>query len=173
MGSWIYETNPENSARFSIGEKGNHPLVFIGINPSRATPEKLDATLTRSRRFATLMGFDGWIMFNLYPQRSTLPSGVHKRCNRVLNERNFSIIQKTLAEYTDFSVCAAWGNLIESRPFLKTNLVHLLKAIPEDKPWIRLGSPTLRKHPRHPSRLGYNTRPQPFYIHEYLNIWLT
>ena len=167
MSEWLYSTSPDNSARFIIGERGENPLVFIGVNPSRATPEKLDATLTRSRKFALNLGYSGWVMINLYPQRATLPANIHKRRNKELIYQNQVIIQHLLHNEACKTFCAAWGDLIESRAFLKTNLLELARMIPSDKEWIRLGSLTRKNHPRHPSRLSYNTSPVEFDLENY------
>ena len=69
--NWLYKKNRDNSARYILGEAGRKPLVCVGINPSTAEPNNLDRTLTNVRRFSELNGYDGWLMLNVYPQRST------------------------------------------------------------------------------------------------------
>ncbi|MBI2419155.1 MAG: DUF1643 domain-containing protein, partial [Ignavibacteriales bacterium] len=71
--SWIYEKSTNNSARFVLGETGKKTIICIGVNPSTATPDKLDPTLESVKRIAKHNGFDGWIMLNIYAQRSTDP----------------------------------------------------------------------------------------------------
>ena len=72
----IYEVAPNNHARFALGSVGSFPLVCIGVNPSTAEPAMPDQTL---RIVANLVHppFDSFLMFNLYPQRSTRPKGMH------------------------------------------------------------------------------------------------
>src|SRR5690606_17601605 len=71
---WVYLKNDENTLRYVLGEKGNKTIACIGVNPSTATPEKLDPTLKKVKTVAKHNGFDGWIMYNLYPQRATNPN---------------------------------------------------------------------------------------------------
>lgn len=49
---WIYKNNDDNSVRFILGEDGKSPLVCFGVNPSTATPEKLDRTLVQVQKTA-------------------------------------------------------------------------------------------------------------------------
>ena len=65
--SWIYNTSPSNSSRFTLGNCGHSPLLCIGVNPSTAVPENLDPTLKSVARIADNNSYDGWIMINLYP----------------------------------------------------------------------------------------------------------
>ena len=43
---WIYINTDDNKYRFVLGTKGEHPLICLGVNPSTATPQKLDTTLS-------------------------------------------------------------------------------------------------------------------------------
>ncbi len=70
---WLYFNNSLNSHRYILGEKGDRILACIGVNPSTAYPENLDPTLNSVKNIALHNGFDGWVMYNLYPQRSTNP----------------------------------------------------------------------------------------------------
>ena len=42
----IYKTNSDNSARYILGKYNNNPLVFFGINPSTATINENDNTIS-------------------------------------------------------------------------------------------------------------------------------
>lgn len=75
--TWIYKKTTDNSSRFVLGEPGSNSLVCVGVNPSTATPEKLDNTLRTVKKLSAVHGFDGWIMLNLYPQRATNPNDMH------------------------------------------------------------------------------------------------
>lgn len=92
--SWIYETNSDNSARYILGERGENPLVCIGVNPSTAEPDKLDPTLRSVKAWAKRLGFDGWIMLNLYPQRATNPNDLPQRRKPYLTDVNNYKISK-------------------------------------------------------------------------------
>jgi len=63
---WIYH-HDEPLTRYSLGVEGNNPLLGIGVNPSTAKPGNLDPTVASVARFAEAKGYDGWLMFNLYP----------------------------------------------------------------------------------------------------------
>ncbi|WP_370567037.1 DUF1643 domain-containing protein [Leucobacter sp. cx-169] len=54
----LYANTPDDSARFLLGTVGTNPLVCMGVNPSTATPEKLDRTVTRVARYAELNDHD-------------------------------------------------------------------------------------------------------------------
>ena len=41
-----YEINNDNTARFTLGRYVSNPLVVFGINPSTATKEKNDTTIS-------------------------------------------------------------------------------------------------------------------------------
>ena len=98
--AWIYSTNQNNTARFTLGETGTKIIGCIGVNPSTAEPEKLDRTIQSVKRIATTNGFDGWLMLNLYPQRATDPADLHKRANGALYERNQVEIREAVLSTT-------------------------------------------------------------------------
>lgn len=169
--SWIYDTNEKNTARFTLGVHGAHTLVCFGVNPSKASPASLDATVSRLKGFAERHGYDSWLMLNLYAQRATQPEKLHKRRNVLLHQQNLRLISHTLAQLQNYELLAAWGNLIRYRPFLSRGLADLLQ-LPElaGQGWLSLGEPTQAGHPRHPSRLGYEVALHPFDIQTYQRI---
>lgn len=75
---WVWERSIDGSARFVLGTVGVNPLVCSGVNPSTATPNALDRTVARVRRFAADNGHDSWTMLNVYPQISTDPKGLDR-----------------------------------------------------------------------------------------------
>lgn len=166
--SWVYETNADNTARFVLGEKGDNPLVCIGVNPSTATPEKLDPTLRRVKKFSETLGFDGWIMLNLYPQRATDPDGLHEKRNRDIQAYNEHYVGKVLLDYPGTVIWAAWGALISKREYLIECLRQLVTYSIYHRKWITLGETTKDGHPRHPLYLPGNAKMQEFNVNEYL-----
>ncbi len=166
----VYHTNVNDSARYVMGAYISKPLLVFGVNPSRATFDKLDVTVSKVKKNAELLGFDGWLMFNLYPQRSTDPIGIHNRRNNKLIKENLLSLQKIIGELEKITIWAAWGNLIESRKYFcecLLSITHVLRAY--DHQWIHLGSLTKLGHPRHPSRMPYNMAIHTFDIDAYLN----
>jgi Uncharacterized protein conserved in bacteria len=55
---------------------GGPTVVFIGLNPSTATENVNDPTVTRCIGYAKRWGFGGFIMLNAYALRSTDPKGL-------------------------------------------------------------------------------------------------
>ncbi|MBR9919247.1 MAG: DUF1643 domain-containing protein [Bacteroidetes bacterium] len=172
--SWIYHTNPNNRARFTLGIQGESPLICIGVNPSTATPGQLDGTLQFVERHARLKGFDSWLMLNLYPQRATNPNNIHKRINNSLHQENLRHIQTQLAAIGDqqkIRIWAAWGTLIEKRPFLNSCLEEIFQiSCLYNTEWIRIGPLSKAGHPRHPLYLSAKAAIKPFDINTYLKI---
>ncbi len=163
---WVYETNKDNTARFILGELGTSPLICIGVNPSTATPDKLDNTLRRVKGFSKSLGYDGWIMLNLYPQRATNPDDLHKEINMFLAMENKEIIEYHF-QAINFTIWAAWGKLIEKRPYLKECLENICRHFEQDR-WITVGDLTKDGHPRHPLYLPKNSEVRDFDVNEYL-----
>lgn len=100
--------------RYILGTVGNNPLVTIGINPSTAEPEKMDNTMNSVERIAMRNGFDSFIMFNVYAQRSTDPNKMDKEINPRLHKENMQAFQWILENSVEKPVIwAAWGTNIE------------------------------------------------------------
>ncbi|WDH80097.1 DUF1643 domain-containing protein [Microbacterium esteraromaticum] len=164
---WIYEPNEDNSARLSLGTTGSNPLICFGVNPSTAVPGDLDQTLKRVQGYAARNQFDSWLMFNLYPQRSTDPDEMHSAYVPVLKAQN----EKRIAEYINgrpLTLLAAWGDLILHRPYLSKMLADIVRITDASScNWISIGGLTAKGHPRHPSRGAYAPF-QPFDMKAYL-----
>ena len=88
---WIYINNSDDSVRFVLGEKNNNMIACIGINPSTAKPNELDNTLKSVKRIAEYNGFDGWIMYNVYPKRATDPNYLDTTIDHDLRLTNIEI----------------------------------------------------------------------------------
>lgn len=167
--NWLYENNADNSARFVLGEKGNNPLICIGVNPSTAEPGKLDPTLRNVKAWSKRLGYDGWIMLNLYPQRATNPNDLHEGYNCPMVEDNLNCWYKTLRQNKGAVIWAAWGTLIEKRFYLSGWLENLAKAAEfHNCKWITIGKLSNAGHPHHPLYLSAKSEPKPFDIDNYL-----
>jgi hypothetical protein len=155
---WLYQTDLDNKYRYVLGNNPNNSnklLVCFGINPSTASPEKLDNTVTRVAKAAEANGFDGWIMFNIYPQRTTNPDNLEATKNNFYHEKNLRAIEELLSYYKIESVWYAYGNLISKRDYLK-NCLNDIEKIVKGLGIKRLGAgtPTKEGNPRHPLYLG-------------------
>lgn len=60
-----------DDCRFALGRIGASPLVVICMNPSAAREESSDMTINKIIHASKVLGNDGWIVFNLYPERAT------------------------------------------------------------------------------------------------------
>ena len=144
------------TARFSIGEDGRKPIICFGINPSIATPYKYDPTIDSMIRIATNASnrYDGFIMFNIYPQIATDPNELHNPFSPELkaeNEKHIAEILKKLSESNQkLTLWAAWGKIIKMRTYLSRIKEDILN-LPEVQccQWVTLDR---TKYPaeRHP-----------------------
>lgn len=150
MKTWLYErVSDDLSPRFVLGEHGASPLVCFGINPSTAVPEKLDRTLASVRNYS-LGRFDGWIMLNVYPERATNPNDLAREMDEEIHARNIRHIRKIFRDYQNPVVWAAWGGIIETRPYLSRCLKDIVRSLPPKTRWFHRGQLCKGKHPHHP-----------------------
>lgn len=140
---WIYENNDDNTERYILAHffksRPHKILLCIGVNPSTATPEKLDPTLESLENIAMIRDYDGWCMFNLSSQRSTNPNGMRKAKNVYENDKNIGYFKEALQKFSkyniDVDICAAWGNLIDKRAYLTDNLLSMYKIASKEH-WV-------------------------------------
>ena len=147
---WLYKNTPDNLARFVLGTIGENPIVCFGINPSSAAPNNLDPTVARVMRVATFHGFDSFIMLNVYAQRATDPHDLHLQVRPELKDENERQIE-AVVKGRSLSLWAAWGNLIDTRTYLRPLLrdIVTLPAL-SNCSWTSRGQVTKDGHPRHP-----------------------
>ncbi|MEM9934085.1 MAG: DUF1643 domain-containing protein [Bacteroidota bacterium] len=165
----IYHTDEANNLRFLLGRYHASPLIIMGVNPSTATPTKDDMTSKKVATFAEKLGFDGWVLCNLYPKRATFIKDLPHRRSLAVHHENLLSLRRLLTQLPSPTIWAAWGNLIASRPYLRVCLKDIIRELNPFQPtWVHLGSRTLSGHPRHPSRMGYKEVPTPFLVEEYV-----
>lgn len=169
---WIYIPDFYTEYRYILGTRGENPLICIGINPSTAEPDNLDNTLKSVQRIAAGNGFDSFIMFNVYAQRATRPDDMDKEFNEELHRANmaaFRHILSNVGEGVKPAVWAAWGTIIEKRPYLP-GCVREMVSIGEEygARWLCAGKCSVKGHPHHPLYLRKDEMTRDFNVLEYL-----
>jgi len=148
---WLYLNNATDTVRYVLGEKSENMVACIGINPSTARPNALDNTLKSVKRIAHFNDFDGWVMYNVYPQRATDPNHLHKEMDSNLQLRNNGILSQSLQNLGIDTIWLAYGDLIETREYLPFCMLSLYRHLkPLDVQWKIIAQPTQKRHPKHP-----------------------
>lgn len=170
--AWLYRPSTFLPYRYILGRRGTNPLICIGVNPSTADPARLDPTLQSVERIATRGRFDGYMMLNLYAQRATVPTDLDKGCNPLLHTENMAAFRHALSLCGGTpTVWAAWGTLIEKRPYLYDCLRDMV-AIGEEYGvrWVTAGKRSKAGHPHHPLYLRADSPLEDFDMEAYLNV---
>ena len=166
---WLYAPNFYSEYRYILGTRGKKPLICIGINPSTAQPGALDNTLKSVERIALGNGFDSFIMFNVYAQRATKPDDMERSCNLRLHRENMEAFRYALSISEKPAVWAAWGAIIEKRPYLMDCLKDMV-AIGQEygASWQCAGAISKKGHPHHPLYLRKDEKLKTFDTEAYL-----
>ncbi len=160
---WLFVPNTYCDWRYILGTRGRHPLICVGINPSTARPDALDPTLQSVQRIALNNGFDSFLMFNVYAQRATSPGDMEPECNAALHRENVKAFDWLLSLSERPVVWAAWGNIIDTRPYLKACAADLVRAAAaRGADWVRCGPVSKRGHPHHPLYLRADSPLEPW-----------
>ncbi len=161
----------ENTHRYVLASECTSPLVVIGVNPSTANETKPDPTVRKVMGFAERNNCDGFIMLNLYPQRSTNFASVHQKRNEELHQNNLDAIKRYFDGFEELKVLVAWGNLASKRTYLLDCFRDITSVLSENNrkvSWLQIGELTKSKHPRHPLYARYDLNLEPFDIGDYL-----
>ncbi len=162
---WLFVPNAYTEYRYILGTRGRSPLICVGINPSTARPDALDPTLKSVERIAGANGFDSFLMFNVYAQRSTDPDSMEREMNPELHRENMKAFAYLLT--LSRHVWAAWGTVVERRPYLM-DCVRDMVRLGEDVTWYACGKRTSKGHPHHPLYLKSTEKLVPMDMHAYL-----
>ena len=167
-GRWLYVPDFYTEYRYVLGTKGQNPLICIGVNPSTAQPDRLDNTLKSVERIALGNGYDSFIMFNVYPQRATRPQDMAKERDDRLHRANMEAFDYILSLSKAPVVWAAWGNIIEMRPYLKDCVLDMIGVGERHGArWVTAGPRSAKGHPHHPLYLKKDSSLEPFGVERY------
>jgi hypothetical protein len=165
---WVYHNDRDNSVRYTLGIKGNNPLICFGINPSTACPGNVDNTIRSVERHAFGKGFDSWIMLNLYPLRMTNPDLLPQVIDQDIHRNNIGHIGQLFSS-RKIKIWAAWGTLITKRDYLRNCLKDILEVSARfDCEWYSIGRKSKQGHPHHPLYLRSDETMDLFDVNEYM-----
>ncbi len=163
-GHWLYVPDRYGEYRYILGTRGARPLICVGVNPSTAAPGALDNTLKSAERIALFNGYDSFIMFNVYAQRATRPEDMDRELNPRLHAENLKAFRYVLSRSEGApSVWAAWGAIIEKRPWLPRCVLDMAavgRAF--GARWFTAGPRSKAGHPHHPLYLRKDAPLEPF-----------
>lgn len=157
----VYETNIDNKERYALGRFESKPMIILGINPSRATREMNDTTISIVEKigmesdFAKENGMNGFLMLNIYPFRATsLDEKYPEEPNAETVKRNLQTLDKYVTKGT--KVVAAWGGHITDKMYFVDMLKMINRLVKlKGAEWVSLCT-TKYGHPHHPTRLKYS-----------------
>ncbi|PKO82214.1 MAG: hypothetical protein CVU19_02595 [Betaproteobacteria bacterium HGW-Betaproteobacteria-13] len=153
----IYSNARNDLWRFTLGKSGSRKLLTVGLNPSTATKEKSDTTVAKVEGVAKRNGFDGFVMLNLYPLRSTDFNALPFDVDAEALSENLNRIEALVADDPTSVVWAAWGESIHARSYFIAAAQELFSRLHKyGTVWQHFGTLTNSGHPRHPSRLDYS-----------------
>ena len=130
-------------------------LLYVMLNPSKATEVANDPTVERCERRARALGFGGFRVSNIFAWRETDPA-LLKQAVAPVGEENDAVLREGAA-WADVVLCA-WG--AHGDHLGRGHEVEaLLRAT--GRPLVHLGL-TKAGHPRHPLYIGYKVQPAPW-----------
>ncbi len=130
-------------------------VVFVMLNPSKATEAANDPTIERCQRRAQAFGCGGFRACNIFALRETDPRKLRADPVPVGPENEGALSEA--ADWGDWILCA-WG----------AHGAHLGQGARTAEHLVASGTPlyhlglTKNGHPRHPLYVAYATRPQPW-----------
>ena len=170
--SWLYVPDHYEEYRYLLGTRGQNPLICIGVNPSTAVPGDLDNTLKSVQRIAQFNGYDSFLMFNVYAQRATRPDDMDTIRNEMLHRENMRAFSYLLSRYAPPfrpTIWAAWGAVIEKRPYLFSCVQDMAEIGRRYQArWVKAGAVSKAGHPHHPLYLRKDTQVEDFPVERYM-----
>ncbi|MCU9533551.1 DUF1643 domain-containing protein [Streptococcus sp. CSL10205-OR2] len=134
--------------RFLLSRLGQPPLVAVCMNPSAANKSYSDRTINRIINASKKLGYNGWLVANVYPERATNASDLDD-FNPDLSEENVQLILEFLIDNGIDEVWGAWGNLGQHSLVKVRN--HLLDSFKQNNNCVYSFAPLIKwGQPVHP-----------------------
>jgi hypothetical protein len=132
-------------------DEARPPLLFIGLNPSRATAARDDPTLRRLQGFARAWGFGRLEVLNLFSRMAASPAVLRRSADPIGSETDAWLRRRVraLAEQPGAAIWLGWGNGGQWRHRDQQVLALLQELRAPQLPRLALGL-TASGQPRHP-----------------------
>ncbi|SFR55734.1 hypothetical protein SAMN04488005_2864 [Yoonia tamlensis] len=130
-------------------------VLFVMLNPSKATEIHNDPTVERCERRARTLGFGAFRVVNIFAWRDTDPQQMRKAAEPVGPDNDR--ILRDAAVWAD-QIIAAWGT---HGAYLNRGPQTADLLWQTGKPVFHLGL-TKHGHPKHPLYIRYAQRPEPW-----------
>jgi hypothetical protein len=148
--------------RYGIGRAGQNPLVVICMNPSAARDTTSDRTVNRVIAASQKLGYDGWTVFNTYPERGT-DAATMAAYDPELVAQNVAVIKDYLVTQGIKEVWGAWGDL--KYPALQAGKQAILGMFDELGIAVFQFAPSTKSgNPRHPLYLKVEAENKQAYV---------
>lgn len=138
-----------------VWDTGGKRVMFVMLNPSKATEVQNDPTIERCERRARALGFGGFCATNIFAIRATDPK-VMRAAEHPEGPDNLTIVLDR-AKWADTIICA-WG----------THGAHRNQGARIADELRRIGIPLFHLglskagHPKHPLYIPYSQHPMPW-----------
>lgn len=171
----IFSKDGNNEYRYVLGSNGKTPIIFFGINPSKATgfnTSESDPTtdIIKNLSKKLKLDYDSCYLINVYPQRAGKPEYLEKEPNDQSHKENIRFIKHIIKRNS--TIFAGWGNL-EDKKHRKYIIQYLIEIYNEIKDlniiWYCLPNKLQNIHPPHPARKTI-TKLEIFKMDEYIKM---
>lgn len=141
-------------------------LIFVGLNPSRASQHCDDPTLRRLSAFGTRWGYHQLVVINLFARISPSP-GALRHCSDPIGDKTDAVLQHWMEDWADhpsWDLWLGWGNrgtLLQRDQTVVTWLALCLRRRRAGAGPLILGT-TRSGQPRHPLYVPGDRVPTPW-----------
>ena len=158
---WCLERKLSNSERV---------LIFIGLNPSKASSKRDDPTLKRLVKYGNIWGYGYLVVINLFARVGSTPS-IIRRCKDPIGMKNNQEITDRASQWSHDPLCdlwLGWGNFgawknrnVDVMNLLKPKAISRSILYPASLGPLSIGL-TNKGKPRHPLYASYKEILRPY-----------